>query len=43
MGIVLVADAVSNLFKEIIDAKKLRVHVMNVRLRIDEKEYRVYD
>ena len=43
MGIVLVADAVSNLFKEIIDAKKLRVHVMNVRLRIDDKEYRVYD
>ena len=43
MGIVLVADAVSNLFKEIIDAKKLRVHVMNVRLRIDNKEYRVYD
>ena len=43
MSIILVADAVSNLFKEIIDAKKLRVHVMNVRLRIDEKEYRVYD
>ena len=43
MGIVLVADAVSNLFKEIIDAKKLRVHVMNVRLRIDNKENRVYD
>ena len=43
MGIVLVADAVSNLFKEIIEAKKLRVYVMNVRLRIDNKEYRVYD
>ena len=43
MSIILVADAVSNLFKEIIDAKKLRVHVMNVRLRIDDKEYRVYD
>ena len=43
MSIVLVADAVSNLFKEIIDAKKLRVHVMNVRLRIDDREYRVYD
>lgn len=43
MGIVLVADAVSNLFKEIIEAKNLRVHVMNVRLRIDDKEYRVYD
>ena len=43
MPITLVADAVSNLFNDIIKAKKLNVKVMNIRLRIDDKEYRVYD
>lgn len=43
MAITLVADAVSNLFKEIIKAKNIDVKVMNVRLRIDDKEYLVYD
>ena len=43
MAIVLIADAVSNLFKEIIEAKNINVKVMNVRLRIDDREYRVYD
>lgn len=43
MEIILIADAVSNLFKEIIENKKLNVKIMNVRLRLDDKEYRVYD
>ena len=43
MGITLIADAVSNLFRDIIEAKNLKVIIMNVRLRIDEKEYFVYD
>lgn len=43
MAITLIADAVSNLFRDIIEEKKLNVIIMNVRLRIDEKEYFVYD
>lgn len=43
MSVVLIADAVSNLFKDIIESKKLNVKVMNVKLRIDDKEYLVYD
>lgn len=43
MGISIIADAVSNLFRDIIEDKKLKVTIMNVRLRIDEKEYFVYD
>lgn len=43
MGIAIIADAVSNLFRDIIEDKKLKVTIMNVRLRIDEKEYFVYD
>ena len=43
MGIAIIADAVSNLFRDIIEDKKLKVTIMNVRLRIDEKESFVYD
>ena len=43
MGIAIIADAVSNLFRDIIADKNLKVTIMNVRLRIDEKEYYVYD
>ena len=43
MGISIIADAVSNLFRDIIEEKKLKVTIMNVRLRIDEKEYFVYE
>ena len=43
MGIAIIADAVSNLFRDIIEEKKLKVTIMNVRLRIDEKEYFVYE
>ena len=43
MGIAIIADAVSNLFRDIIADKNLKVTIMNVRLRINEKEYYVYD
>lgn len=43
MKIKIIADAVSNLFNDIQENKGLDVRIMNVHLRIDEKEYRVYD
>ena len=43
MAIKIIADAVSNLYKDILENKKLDVKIMNVCLRVEDKEYRVYD
>lgn len=43
MGIKIVCDAVSNLFKNIIKEKHLDVKVMNVHLDIGDKHYNCYD
>ena len=42
MGITIIADAVSNLYKQIIKEKNLDIRVLNVHLRVGEKEYLVY-
>lgn len=43
MGITIVADAVSNLFKEILEEKKLDIKVLSLQLTIGEKNYSCYD
>ena len=43
MGIKIFADAVSNLFPDIIKEKNLDIKVLKVHLRIDEKMYDLYD
>lgn len=43
MGIKIVADAASNLFKNILKNKNLDIKVMNMHLSIGDKEYNCYD
>ena len=43
MGISIVADAVSNLFPEILEEKKLNIYVMNMHLTIGDREYNCYN
>ncbi len=43
MAIKIYADAVSNLFKTILEDKKLDIKIMNVHLRIEDDEYLCYD
>ncbi len=43
MAVRIVCDAVSNLFKEIIEEKSLDVKVMNMHLTIGDKEYNCYN
>ena len=43
MAVKIFADAASNLFKNILKDKNLDIKIMNVHLRIDEKEYLCYD
>ena len=43
MGITIIADAVSNLFKDILVEKKLNIKVMSLHLTIGDKEYLCYD
>lgn len=43
MGIKIIADAVSNLFKKILKDKKLDIKIMNVHLQVGNHEYLCYD
>ena len=43
MGISIIADAVSNLFPNILKDKNLNVKVMNMHLTIGDREYNCYD
>lgn len=43
MAVKIFADAVSNLFKNIIKEKNLDIKVMSLHLRIDDKEYLCYE
>ena len=43
MGIKIICDAVSNLFKNVVLDKNLDVKVMNIHLDIGDKEYNCYD
>ena len=43
MGISIIADAVSNLFPEIIQENKLNIRVMNMHLKIGDREYNCYN
>ena len=43
MGVTIIADAVSNLFFNIREAKKLDIRIMNLHLRVGDKEYICYD
>lgn len=43
MGVSIIADAVSNLFPEIIEQKNLNVRVMSMHLTIGDKEYNCYN
>ena len=43
MSIKIMADAVSNLFFDILQNKKLDIRIMNLHLRLGDKEYLCYD
>lgn len=43
MGVSIIADAVSNLFPDIIKEKKLGIRVMNMHLTIGDREYNCYN
>lgn len=43
MGISIIADAVSNLFPEILKEKNLNIRVMNMHLTIGDREYNCYN
>ena len=43
MGITIIADAVSNLFKDILKEKELDIKVMSLHLTIGDKHYDCYD
>ena len=43
MGVSIIADAVSNLFPEILEENKLDIRVMNMHLTIGDREYNCYN
>ena len=43
MGVTIIADAVSNLFQDILKEKNLNIRVMSLHLKIGDKDYSCYD